>query len=138
MKNLIFFLLTVLSFSTQAVQFNLSIWEKDQVCQDVICLPKTIVREGPIEIPEPQLNSFSQLRMPFNGLQINFTFTKREEFGGYYSFQTEIKDSDGKTVALCSRYESIDTFENAPVGACAGKHPTEDKLLGVSIFKINP
>ncbi|MCR9205938.1 MAG: hypothetical protein NXH75_15250 [Halobacteriovoraceae bacterium] len=138
MKNLIILVLFSLGFSAHALQFNLSIWEKEQVCQEVLCLPKTLVREGPIEIPEPQFNSFSQLKVPFEGFQINFTLTKREEFGGYYSFQTEIKDSEGKSIALCSRYEAIDTFENAPVGACAGKHPSEDKLLGVSLYKVNP
>lgn len=138
MKMAVSLLMLSFTLTSQAIQFNISIWEKDNNCAQAICLPKTLVFDGPYEIAEPAINSFSQLRVPYQNFKIHFTLTKKDQFGGYYSFQTEVRDSDGRTIALCSRFESISTFEHTPVGACAGQNPLEDKLLGVSVYKINP
>ena len=121
---------------TYALMFNISIWEKEQDCQEILCLPKTLINEGPIEVVEPELNSFTKLQIPYKNILINFTLIKKEDFGGYYVFQTELKTVSKKTFSLCSRYESFTSFESAPVGACGGAYPNTNKLIGVSIYKI--
>lgn len=138
MKCITILTLLIIASNSYSLEFKVSLWSKLQNCPQAICLPQTQTTIENLIIEEPALNSFTQVKVPHENFLIKFTFTKRGEFGGYYSFQTEIVDNTNKKIiALCSRYEGLHTFENAPVGACAGVHPDPDKdeLIGVSIFQ---
>lgn len=64
-------------------------------------------------------------------------FMRHDERKSYIVFQTELTDKSGKSIAVCSRYESVATFENVPVGACAGRFG-DDQMAGFSIIQTVP
>jgi len=136
MKKMTFLLLLIFLIPTHAFMFNLSVWKREQPCTQSFCLPERQELLGPFELVEPKMNSFTQLRIPYGSLTIKLTFSKKDSFGGYYSFQTEIVDRNKDIIALCSRYETLKTFENVPVGACGGTISENKNLIGVSLLKV--
>ncbi|NQZ02926.1 MAG: hypothetical protein HRT45_19860 [Bdellovibrionales bacterium] len=134
MKSFICLVLFLFVFEANSLEINLSFWSKPQKCERSYCLPKSIGESGPHFIEEPVLDSARRLEVPFEEYTVRFVFALRSVQGGYYSFQTEIVDQFGATLALCSRYEKISTMERAPVGACAGMVDSEN-LLGVTVHR---
>lgn len=135
MAKLFFFtLLTVfISLDAYSLEVKASLWTKTICGPDKLCLPQALGEPQQFEIPEPANNSFSRYQTVFEGHTVTFTYTKRTDPNPYYSFQVEIGNQTHKTLALCSRYEALNTVENAMVGACAGKIPNKNKLIGVSM-----
>lgn len=114
------------------IQANL--WKKENCTNQSPCLPQGLGLPKIIEIPEPSFQSFSQVESFFGDYRALFTLTKRQESGGYYSFQIELQDAQTfETIVLCSRYEALDTFEEVVVGACGGKAESFQGLIGISL-----
>ena len=132
-KLLFFFSIATLSFSAFPLEIKVALWEKEICEAQQLCLPTALGESKLVTVPEPANNSFSRVMTSFGNYSVIFTFTKRTEPEGYYSFQTEIGDQQNPIIALCSRFEGLDTVENAMVGACAGKIPIKNKLIGVSL-----
>lgn len=134
LKKIFFTLIPILLFNdAHSMEIKANLWEKD-ICQTgAICLPVALGNPQTFSLPEPDNNSFSRITTRFGDYNVTFTFTKRTDPVGYYSFQVEIGNDEHPTLAVCSRFEGLDTLENAMVGACAGKIPLKNKLIGVSL-----
>ncbi len=130
-------LITIIIFSTNihAMEFKLGFWAKN-LCQrlDPECLPQSLHDIETFEMIEPDNNSGRRLVVQKNDYTARLLWTKRDSSGGYYSFQMELYDNQGVLIAQCARYESLDTFENAPVGSCAGTDRNIDKIVGISVY----
>ncbi len=127
--------LFLFSMSAQAMQFRLGFWSKN-LCQSLEpqCLPQPLHEVESFDMMEPNLNSGRRLVIQKNDYTARLLWTKRDSSGGYYSFQIELYDHEGTLIAQCARYESLDTFENAPVGSCAGTDRNISKLVGLTIY----
>lgn len=135
MTKLLFIVISSLLYCQNCFSLDISatLWEKDICSSEQVCLPKAIGKPLSFIMAEPANNSFSRLKSNFGEYTATFTFTKRTDGSGYYSFQVELNHSQDGVIALCSRYEGLDTLENAMVGACAGKKPNKNKLVGISL-----
>ena len=122
-----------LSSHSQALEIKANLWTKDICTGDKLCLPKALGTSQTFDLPEPPNNSFSRITRRFGEYNVTFTFTKRTEPSAYYSFQVELGDDNNPSIAVCSRFEGLDTVENAMVGACAGKIPLKNKMIGISL-----
>lgn len=135
MKQSIFLLaLFIQAISTQAIDIKINLWERELCEAPQVCLPQRITQPKTITIPEPPMNSFSRVESYLEGHRVLFTLTKRDAETPYMSFQTELYDLSGKLMAVCSRFEAIESREDFIVGACAGKKDGENLLLGVSLL----
>ncbi len=133
-KIITFSLCLVLSFNTLGMDLRISLWEKPQCPLNQICLPSGFDEVKSVSIPEPKENSFSRVSVPFEDFEVILTFTKKLDQGGYFSFQIEILDQEKAIIALCSRYEALESMERAPVGACGAYMPQEMRMVGASIL----
>lgn len=127
--------LILLSASAQAMNFKIGFWSKNP-CQslDPQCLPQPLHEIEPYEMIEPDINSARRLVIQKNDYTARLLWAKRDSSGGYYSFQMELYDKGGVLIAQCSRYESLDTFETAPVGSCSGTDHNLSKIVGISLY----
>ena len=125
----------IFSLNTNAMEFKLGFWSKN-LCQrlEPECLPQALHEIETFEMIEPENNSGRRLVVKRNDYTARLLWTKRDSSGGYYSFQMELYDHLGTLIAQCARYESLDTFENAPVGSCAGTDQSISKIVGLSIY----
>lgn len=128
------FLLIGQSLTINALEIKINVWERELCDAPKICLPKRISEPQVVTIPEPQMNSFSRVETFLNGHRLLFTYTKRQAETPYISFQTELFNLNSDYVAVCSRFEPIDSQEDFFVGACAGKQENQNLLLGVSLL----
>ena len=140
MKKLIVFLAITCGtiFNTYALTIKANLWKRSNCNPSEFCLPQAISTEQQIEIPEPEFQSFSQVALEFEDYWASLILTKRQESGGYYSFQVELLEkSTMNTLALCSRYESLETFETSIVGSCAGRGQNPSELIGITLSLPN-
>lgn len=134
-KNIITTIVFLLAWSlpVKAIELKANLWVKDICDASTTCLPQALGQPQRFILPEPQNNSFSRISRRFGDYNVTFTFTKRTEPMAYYSFQVEIGNDEYPLLAVCSRFEGLDTVENAMVGACAGKIPLKNKMIGISL-----
>ncbi len=120
--------------SSYAYTIKANMWQKEFCPPHQTCFPEATSEVKTIHIPEPDFQSFSQTEAYFNHYRVLFTLAKRQDAGGYYSFQIEIQDlHDGQAFALCSRYEALETFEEKMVGSCAGRSTQYKGLTGIAL-----
>ncbi|MCO4793791.1 MAG: hypothetical protein KC493_08770 [Bacteriovoracaceae bacterium] len=128
------FVLTIL-FSTQAFALNFAgvFWSKKN-CRSLSneCIPQRTSTLVHYEIEDPEPNSAKRMKIQGSEYDVWIYYNYKTEPQPYKMFQVELIDKNGKTLGLCSRYESVDTFENVPVGACAGT--IEDRVVGFSVM----
>lgn len=133
-KSFLIFITPLLFMSeVHSLDIKANLWEKEICSNGQVCLPRAIGSAQSFSIPEPANNSFSRLNTRLADYSVTFTLTKRTDPVGYYSFQVEIGNEEYPLLAICSRFEGLDTMENAMVGACAAKIPFKNKLIGVSL-----
>jgi hypothetical protein len=118
--------------SVEAFSFSASFWSRDQ-CPS-FCLPSQIGFIQKLEMKEPALNSFTALEVHSEDRDLvsKLTWFKKETGGGHSAFQIEVFYKE-ELIALCTRYEALNSLENVPVGACAGKNTYNNGLLGFII-----
>jgi len=123
------------SISIHAMDFTLGFWSKNP-CQsiDPSCLPQELYEKESFSMQEPAFNTARKLVVQKEDYTARLFWTKRDSSGGYYSFQMELYDFQGTLIAQCARYESLDTFETAPVGSCSGTDHNSLKVVGISIY----
>lgn len=132
--DMYFNLLNLFIGPLMALSFDAQFWEKENCLNQARpCLPQAVSQLHSIELAEPANNSFSLKEISLPPYRAQFLFTKRDNQGGYYSFQITLFENN-RPIALCTRYEALDTFESSPVGACAGVAKSL-KLLGISVYK---
>ena len=71
------------------------------------------------------------------GLKAKIRFVWKRPLDGedYIATQIELYTSEGKLLALCSRYQSLVQIEPLPVGACAARNG--DSMVGISLLRNN-
>ena len=92
------------------------------------CLPQTITPNIPISIEYPVTGKYETYDIDGGDFIARLYLSHREDFDGYMIYQVTLFSRSGETIAMCSRYESIETIETAIVGTCAGRY--ENRLVG--------
>lgn len=118
--------------SAWSLDFKISPWIRKVCDNNSSCLPTQIDASRFVQLPEPKEESFSATTIEFNQFSVRIIWSKSLKSGGYYGLQTEVFNRDGNPIALCSKYESLETFELKVVGACGGASENSGELLGVS------
>ncbi len=140
-KQLFFLALTILIGNVSAFDFTAVFWLRKQNCQHLSseCLPRAISQPTHHSMLPPTLNSSRQLTLTHEGYTAQLYWTLKSQAGEkYYGFQIQITDPEEKILAVCSRYESQETFENVPVGACGGALPDGQEIFGLTILLPQP
>lgn len=131
------FFTSLLSLQAQAQEgftIEANIWIKTNCSAQETCLPEPISAKKKFFIPEPAVQSFSQILADFDDYRAVIVLTKRQENGGYYGLQIDFQNSlSGETIAICSRYEGLESFETNLVGACGGRSTKFQGLIGISL-----
>ncbi len=133
MKILSILLIAFLSYNTYALEFKGAFWAKKN-CRSLSneCIPQTTAAPELYQIEEPSVDSSKRLKIQGAEYDVWIYFSQKSQPEPYFMFQVELVDKEGKTLGLCSRYESVDSFETVPVGACAGT--IEDRVIGFSVM----
>ncbi len=131
---ILFWSIDLIAQENEFITIQAQLWNKENCQSQPLCLPQALSEKKIISIPNPVFQSFSQVEVIFQNFQVLFIVAKRQESGGYYSFQIEMRDFEtGKSIFLCSRYEAIATFERVLVGSCAGRSDHFDGMIGISL-----
>jgi len=133
MKLTILITSLLLSMNAFGLEFKGAFWAKKN-CRSLSneCIPQRTTPAEIYQIETPEMDSSKRLRITGSEYDVWIYFSQKSQPEPYYMFQVELIAKDGKTLGLCSRYESVDTFENVPVGACAGT--IDDRVIGFSVM----
>lgn len=133
MKTLLTLVLCLSSLSAFALEFKGAFWAKKN-CRSLSreCIPQRTAVAQLYQIEVPEVDSSKRLKIQGEEYDAWIYFSQKSQPEPYFMFQVELVAKDGKTLGLCSRYESVDTFENVPVGACAGT--LGDRVIGFSVM----
>ena len=124
--------------SVFAFEFKGQFWSKKN-CRELRseCLPRAISSALIYQLMEPEINSSTTLKIIGKDFDAQLFYARKSQAKDYYVFQIELLNKAGKTLGICSRYESLDTVENVPVGACGVKWGGQDLLVGFSIMLVD-
>ena len=140
MKLALITLLGLLSINTQARVFTGTFWEKNLTCANdpLACLPQNVEKETNFEFEYPSVNVPTEIEITGKEYLVQMFMSYHSAEVDYFSVQFTIKDLDGNIIAMCSRYEAVDTMENVPVGSCGGVNPNKDNVVaGFTISLTN-
>lgn len=134
-RSLFAIILLFLALNIHAMDFKVGLWSKENCRQlDPVCLPQALYPIEEYSMQEPPLNSGRRLIIQKEDYTARILWTKKEDNGGYYSFQIELYNHEGTLITQCARYESLDSFESAPVGSCSGTDPNLQKIVGITVY----
>ena len=133
MKALIVLSLCLFCLNTFALEFKGAFWAKKN-CRSLSneCIPQRTAPTELYQIEVPAVDSAKRLKIQGEEYDAWIYFSQKSQPEPFFMFQIELVAKDRKTLGLCSRYESVDTFETVPVGACAGT--LGDRVIGFSVM----
>lgn len=133
MKYLSLLIIMTISLNVSALEFKGAFWAKKN-CRSLSneCIPQRTADAQLYKIEEPAMDTAKRLKIEGAEYDVWIYFSQKSQPEPYFMFQVELIGKDGKTLGLCSRYESVTTFENVPVGACAGT--MDDRVIGFSVM----
>ena len=133
MKLLLLLVLSLSSFCVYGLEFKGAFWAKKN-CRGLSseCIPQRTAVAQLYQIDVPEVDSAKRIKIKGGEYDAWIYFSQKSRPEPYFMFQVELVAKDGRTLGLCSRYESVDTFENVPVGACAGS--LGDRVIGFSVM----
>ena len=119
-----------------AKTFDGTFWSKQTMCASAApeCLPSQTERPTRFNLPEFLDYSPVELKIWGKEYLVEIFIAVKEGNPDYAIFQTTVKTLTEKVIAICSRYEALDSLESIPVGSCGGAHTEkENTLVGFSI-----
>ena len=121
----------VFNLGAQAATFSGTFWEKTQKCLNdpLTCLPQAVEKSTNFEFEYPTAEIPTELEITGKQYSVNIFMGYHVGEVDYYTVQFTIKDLEGNVIALCSRYEAVDSIEEIPVGSCGGINPSKENTL---------
>ena len=112
------------------MSFKIVFYEKND-CHELVphCLPQSLPEDMQVSIFVPEQGSHASYTFETRDYRADMLLVHRAEYGGYVSYQLTVKTQANETIAVCSRYESIDTLENVIVWTCVDRY--KESLIGV-------
>lgn len=138
MKLSIFITLWFFSFSSFCSSFVGTFWERKTQCEQFSpdCLPHQVEHPTEFEFNWPTDGNPVEINITGKNYRAQLFISFKEGNPNYYIFQSTIFTLKDKMIAICSRYEGEDTFEEIPVGSCGGavaSSSEENLMAGFSI-----
>lgn len=136
MKILVCLIAVLVTNSTFAKTFEGTFWSKQTECASSApeCLPQEAEKPTRFNLPEFLDDGPVELKIWGKEYLVELFIAMKEGNPDYAIFQTTVKTLSEKVIAVCSRYEALESLESIPVGSCGGAHPEkENTLVGFSI-----
>lgn len=131
MKLVLIAFLGILNFNVNAAVFTGTFWEKNLNCSvgTFECLPRTVEKATNFEFEYPSVDIPTEIEITGKEYLVNIFMVLHTGPVDYYTIQFTVKDLEENIIAMCSRYESVDTVEEIPVGSCGGVNPKKENIL---------